>query len=212
MDRLIRITTAIAVMAVAVVAAVISYQHAYELVRLHGESGPTARLLPFTVDGLIWAASMVVLDTSRRNQPVPLAGPVELKDNVAAGFAAAAEAYDVGGTDFFRPVGQWLVESAQVPAGAWVLDAGCGSGAVTIPAALAAGPKGHVTGIDLAAPMLACAQERACSAGLTNVTFREGDAEDPGTYPGWAPESSWPGTSSSSSPGLRVRHGAGLTC
>ena len=42
-----------------------------ELVRSHGESGVTARLLPFTVDGLIWAASMVVLDASRRNQPVP---------------------------------------------------------------------------------------------------------------------------------------------
>ena len=70
-DRLIRITTALAVVAVAVVAAVISYQHAYELVRSHGESGVTARLVPFTVDGLIWAASMVVLDASRRGQPVP---------------------------------------------------------------------------------------------------------------------------------------------
>ena len=70
-DRLIRITTALAVVAVAVVAAIISYQHAYELVHSHGESGVTARLLPFTVDGLIWAASMVALDASRRNQPVP---------------------------------------------------------------------------------------------------------------------------------------------
>ena len=70
-ERLIRITTALAVVAVAVVAAVISYQHAFELVRSHGESGVTARLLPFTVDGLIWAASMVVLDASRRGQPVP---------------------------------------------------------------------------------------------------------------------------------------------
>ena len=70
-DRLIRITTALAVVAVAVVAAVISYQHASELVRSHGESGVTARLLPFTVDGLIWAASMAVLDASRRSQPVP---------------------------------------------------------------------------------------------------------------------------------------------
>ena len=70
-DRLIRITTAFAVVAVALVAAVISYQHAFELVRSHGESGVTARLLPFTVDGLIWAASMVVLDASRRGQPVP---------------------------------------------------------------------------------------------------------------------------------------------
>jgi len=69
--RLIRITTALAVVAVAAVAAVISYQHAYELVRTHGESGVTARLLPFTVDGLIWAASMVILDSSRRSQPVP---------------------------------------------------------------------------------------------------------------------------------------------
>ena len=42
-----------------------------ELVRSHGESGVTARLVPFTVDGLIWAASMVVLDASRRGQPVP---------------------------------------------------------------------------------------------------------------------------------------------
>jgi Protein of unknown function (DUF2637) len=70
-DRLIRVTTALAVVAVAVVVAVISYQHAFELVRSHGESGVTARLLPFTVDGLIWAASMVVLDASRRGQPVP---------------------------------------------------------------------------------------------------------------------------------------------
>ena len=73
-DRLIRITTALAVVAVAVVAvvaAIISYQHAYELVCSHGESGTTARLVPFTVDGLIWAASMVVLDASRRDQPVP---------------------------------------------------------------------------------------------------------------------------------------------
>ena len=71
MDRLIRITTALAVVAVAVVAALISYQHAYELVRSHGESGLTARLLPFTVDGLLWASSMVVLDAGRRRQPVP---------------------------------------------------------------------------------------------------------------------------------------------
>jgi hypothetical protein len=71
MDRLIRITTALAVVAVAAVGAVISYQHAFELVRSHGESGVTARLVPVTVDGLIWAASMVVLDASRRGQPVP---------------------------------------------------------------------------------------------------------------------------------------------
>jgi hypothetical protein len=69
--RLIRITTALAVSAVAAVAAIISYRHAYELVSTHGETGLTARLIPFTVDGLILAASMLILDASRRNQPVP---------------------------------------------------------------------------------------------------------------------------------------------
>jgi hypothetical protein len=70
-DRLIRITTALAVATVAAVAAVISYRHAYELVSTHGEMGVTARLLPFTVDGLILAASMLILDANRRHQPVP---------------------------------------------------------------------------------------------------------------------------------------------
>jgi hypothetical protein len=59
------------VAAVAAVAAVISYRHAYELVTTHGETGLTARLLPFTVDGLILAASMLILDASRRHQPAP---------------------------------------------------------------------------------------------------------------------------------------------
>jgi hypothetical protein len=70
-DRLIRITTALAVATVAAVAAVISYRHAYELVSTHGETGLTARLVPFTVDGLILAASMLTLDASRCRQPVP---------------------------------------------------------------------------------------------------------------------------------------------
>src|ERR1700732_2592375 len=70
-DRLIRITTALAVAAVAAVAAVISYRHAYELVSTHGEAGVTARLVPFTVDGLILAASMLILDANRRRHPAP---------------------------------------------------------------------------------------------------------------------------------------------
>jgi hypothetical protein len=70
-DRLIRITTALAVATVAAVAAVISYRHAYELVSTHGETGLTARLMPFTVDGLILAASMLILDANRRHLRVP---------------------------------------------------------------------------------------------------------------------------------------------
>jgi hypothetical protein len=43
---------------VAAVAAVASYEHAYVLARAHGETGWTARLVPLTVDGLIYASSM----------------------------------------------------------------------------------------------------------------------------------------------------------
>ncbi len=41
------------VLGVAMIAAVVSYEHAYSLVRAHGEVGWTARLVPLTVDGLI---------------------------------------------------------------------------------------------------------------------------------------------------------------
>jgi hypothetical protein len=70
-DRTIRWSTAVAVVGVAVVAAVVSYEHAYALVHAHGEAGWTARLIPLTVDGLIWASSMVMLDSARRDVKVP---------------------------------------------------------------------------------------------------------------------------------------------
>jgi len=50
---------------------VASYEHAYELVRVHGEARWDARLVPLTVDGLIYASSMVLLDSARRKVPVP---------------------------------------------------------------------------------------------------------------------------------------------
>jgi Protein of unknown function (DUF2637) len=87
-DRLIRITTALAVVAVAGVAAIISYQHAYELVTSHGETGLTGHLLPFTVDGLIWAASMVVLDASRQRRPVPRLAVWSLATGIVATIGA----------------------------------------------------------------------------------------------------------------------------
>jgi ubiquinone/menaquinone biosynthesis C-methylase UbiE len=120
---------------------------------------------------------------------VPLAGPKALKAQVTEGSAAAAGGYDVDSTEFFGQVGHWLVQAVQVPAEAWVLDVGCGKGAVSFPAAQAVGPRGHVTGIDLAVPMLEHARRRAQAGALANVTFTEGEAEAPDTYPGWPPES-----------------------
>lgn len=74
-DRVIRWSTALAVLGVAAVAAVAFYEHAYDLVRVHGETGWTARLIPLTVDGLIYASSMVMLDSARgRRRSRPRAG------------------------------------------------------------------------------------------------------------------------------------------
>jgi hypothetical protein len=70
-DRAIRLSTAAAVLAVAGIAAYVSYWHAYAVVRAHGESGVTARLEPATMDGLVYASSMVVLYAARHRIPVP---------------------------------------------------------------------------------------------------------------------------------------------
>jgi Protein of unknown function (DUF2637) len=70
-DRAIRLSTAVAVLAVAGIAAYVSYWHAYAVVRAHGESGITARLEPATIDGLVYASSMLVLYAARHRMPVP---------------------------------------------------------------------------------------------------------------------------------------------
>ena len=87
-DKAIRWSTAAAVIGVAVVAAVVSYEHAYALVRAHGETGWTAHLIPLTVDGLIWASSMVMLDSVRRGVPVPSLARWLLGLGIAATLAA----------------------------------------------------------------------------------------------------------------------------
>ena len=69
--QIIRWSTAGAVAGVAAVAAVASYEHGYALVRAHGETGWIGRLMPLTVDGLVYAGSMVLLDSARREAPVP---------------------------------------------------------------------------------------------------------------------------------------------
>jgi Protein of unknown function (DUF2637) len=70
-DRVIRCTTAAVVCAVAAFAAVVSYSHIYGLGRAHGQDGTAARLLPLSVDGLILAASLVLLHEARNDREVP---------------------------------------------------------------------------------------------------------------------------------------------
>lgn len=68
---MIRALTAAVVVVLAAVAAVVSYRHAFEVVVANGESGFTAILVPLTIDGLIFASSMVLLDAARRGLQAP---------------------------------------------------------------------------------------------------------------------------------------------
>jgi hypothetical protein len=86
--QIIRWSTAGAVVGVAAVAAVASYEHAYALVRAHGETGWIGRLVPLTVDGLIYASSMVLLDSAGREVPVAALARWLLGLGIAATLAA----------------------------------------------------------------------------------------------------------------------------
>lgn len=70
-DHVIRWSTAGVVVGATVVAAVASYENAYALARAPGEGRWTGRLVPLTVDGLIYASSGVMLDSARRKVPIP---------------------------------------------------------------------------------------------------------------------------------------------
>jgi Protein of unknown function (DUF2637) len=129
-DRVIRWSTAVAVLGVAAVAAVASYEHAYDLVRAHGETGWTARMVPLTVDGLIYASSMVMLDSARRKPPVPalarwllgLGIAATLSANVAHGLGHGLVGAAVAAWPAVALVGSYellmmVIRGSQVPAG-----------------------------------------------------------------------------------------------
>ncbi|WP_154676825.1 DUF2637 domain-containing protein [Parafrankia discariae] len=64
-ERAIRITTVVAVATVAAVAGFVSYRHMRGVALQYGEDAMTAAVLPFSVDGLIVAASMTMLADRR---------------------------------------------------------------------------------------------------------------------------------------------------
>jgi SAM-dependent methyltransferase len=74
-----------------------------------------------------------------------------------------------------RESGEALVEDVGVTEGLKVLDLGCGDGTTAVPAAERGA---DVLGVDIASNLVAAGNERAEALGLTNLTFREGDATD----------------------------------
>ena len=105
-DGVIRWSTALVVLGVAGIAAVVSYEHASALVRAHGESGWAGRLIPLTVDGLIYASSMVMLDAARRGARVQALARWLLGLGIVATLAANI-AHSLGQGVLGAVVGAW---------------------------------------------------------------------------------------------------------
>jgi ubiquinone/menaquinone biosynthesis C-methylase UbiE len=104
------------------------------------------------------------------------------RERVAANFDTVADGYDNSEALFSGPLAARLIDAAALVPGEHVLDAGCGTGAVTIPAARAVGPTGRVTGIDLSGKMLDRAAARLAGlspAGRAPFRLARADAERP---------------------------------
>jgi len=99
--------------------------------------------------------------------------PAKLK--AATTYNAAADHFDDGPLAFWDRYGRKTIERLRLKPGSAVLDVGCGSGASAIPAARAVGKHGRVTGVDLAARLLALAKAKAEAEKLRNVEFRHAD-------------------------------------
>ncbi|MEU7741952.1 DUF2637 domain-containing protein [Nonomuraea sp. NPDC049158] len=98
---MIRRSTTIVVLLLAAVAAIVSYRHAYEVITVYGESGWVAYLVPLTIDGLIFASSMVLLDAARRGLKAPKLAYFTLGLGILATLAANVMhgwAHGVGGS------------------------------------------------------------------------------------------------------------------
>jgi SAM-dependent methyltransferase len=77
----------------------------------------------------------------------------------------------------FEPFAAILVDAAARAGGRRVLDVGCGTGATTLAIAPHLGPDGECTGVDISAPMIELARERASRAGQTRARFVVADAQ-----------------------------------
>ncbi|MBK8020890.1 MAG: class I SAM-dependent methyltransferase [Chloroflexi bacterium] len=76
-----------------------------------------------------------------------------------------------------EPLLRSLIESLHLPRGSQGADIGCGIGLQALLLAESVGPHGRVTGVDIAAELLAYGERLAAEAGLSDrVDFRQSDA------------------------------------
>jgi SAM-dependent methyltransferase len=74
------------------------------------------------------------------------------------------------------PLSRVAMDRAAIRAGETILDVGCGTGHTTLELAERVGRDGKVLGLDISAPMLGLARQRAASAG-TMASFAQSDAQ-----------------------------------
>jgi SAM-dependent methyltransferase len=79
-----------------------------------------------------------------------------------------------------RESGQELVQRIGITKGLKVLDLGCGDGTTALPSAQTGA---EVLGVDIARNLVEAGNRRANEHGLTNLTFREGDASNLAAIP-----------------------------
>jgi hypothetical protein len=197
-DRAIRASTAAVVLAVAGIAAYISYWHAYAVVRQYGETGVTALLEPATIDGLVYASSMVILHAARHHLPVPRLARWMLALGIAASLAVnVAQGWSHGIVGAI--VAAWpaasLVGSYELLA--WLIRTAAPCGPDRVPAADHRGPQADQPGTSIPAqasrgPDPAPQDQREPRVGIV----REATDGSPRAVPamaGTAPEPAWTG-------------------
>ena len=84
--------------------------------------------------------------------------------------------YDNG--RFYIPIGNRLVEFANLQNGQKILDIATGTGIVALNAAQKVGSEGKVIGVDISTGMLNNAKQKLAKTSLQNIEFIEADAEE----------------------------------
>lgn len=104
---------------------------------------------------------------------VKQAGRQQVWNETARDFSDVAAIAAPGG----EVISERLIALAHVTTGQRVLDVATGAGDPALTVARIVGPSGSVVGVDHAPQMLEMARQRAAAAGLSNVTFLEGNAQ-----------------------------------
>ena len=94
------------------------------------------------------------------------------------GWDRAAAVYEQYWERQLAPAQQRLLVLAEIQPGDRVLDVACGTGLVTLPAAVATGPRGYVLATDISAEMVKSVADEAARRGLTQVHTQRMAAEE----------------------------------